>query len=540
MSGNGDTVSVIDGAACNGHDGSGCGRAPRTITVGSGAFWDAVDQASDTVYVANYNDGTVSVIDGARCNARTTSGCGHTPPTVTTGAGTGFVAVDYALHTLFAVNQNDGTLSAINTRTCDGTSTSGCPKIAPSEEAAFNPSQGYNANFFALMPQTATAYLVNVGGESYLSLMSLGGCSAVDTSACRRPAPAVAEGAFLTSVDPATDTIYAGNLTKPQIDVINGATCNRAHLTGCAPVAEIPMPDPGANVGPVDDATHTLYADDPPADTVSVINTATCNAADTAGCAATPPTISVGPDPGLLAVNNATQTLYVPYGTKANRVAVLNAATCNATDTSGCGQTPAVVTVGDGTAAVAVSETTNTVYAPNAGLGFDGDTVSVINGASCNGTDHAGCGHLAATVKVGLGPFGVAVDDQTHTVYVADNTDGDTPGTVSVINGATCNGTDTSGCSGHVVTMPTGRSPLLVAVDTRTDIIYVTDYSSAAVSILDGARCNAARITGCSTATQEQAVGSQPFGLTINQHANTVYVTDLFQSGSMSIFKGAR
>ena len=38
-SGNGDTVSVIDGASCNGSIGSGCGRAPRTITVGSGAFW---------------------------------------------------------------------------------------------------------------------------------------------------------------------------------------------------------------------------------------------------------------------------------------------------------------------------------------------------------------------------------------------------------------------------------------------------------------------------------------------------------------------
>ena len=77
-SGNGDTVSVIDGATCNGTHGSGCGRAPRTITVGSGAFWVAVDQARDTVYVANNNDGTVSVINGARCNARVTSGCGRT------------------------------------------------------------------------------------------------------------------------------------------------------------------------------------------------------------------------------------------------------------------------------------------------------------------------------------------------------------------------------------------------------------------------------------------------------------------------------
>ena len=51
-------------------------------------------QASDTVYVANNNDGTVSVINGGLCNAAITSGCGSTSPTVTTGANPQFVAVD--------------------------------------------------------------------------------------------------------------------------------------------------------------------------------------------------------------------------------------------------------------------------------------------------------------------------------------------------------------------------------------------------------------------------------------------------------------
>ena len=84
--GNGDTMSVINGTTCNGRTSSGCDRAPRTIKVGSGAFWDVVDQSTGTVYVANYNDGTVSVINGAVCDSVVTSGCGRTPPTVTTGA----------------------------------------------------------------------------------------------------------------------------------------------------------------------------------------------------------------------------------------------------------------------------------------------------------------------------------------------------------------------------------------------------------------------------------------------------------------------
>ena len=184
-------------------------------------------------------------------------------------------------------------------------------------------------------------------------------------------------------------------------------------LAGCAPVAEIPVTDPGANVGAIDHATHTLYvADDAPSGTLAVINTATCNAADIAGCAATPPSMKIGAFPSPPVFNPATKTVYLSYGTNANKIAVVNAATCNATDISGCGQIPAVAKVGPVTADLAVSEATDTVYAPSAGSGFSGDTVALINGATCNGTSHSGCGHLAATARVGLGPFGVAANDK--------------------------------------------------------------------------------------------------------------------------------
>ena len=536
-SGDGDTVSVINGATCNGQNGSGCSLAPRTIKVGSGAWWVAVDQASDTIYVANNNDGTVSVINGARCNARVTSGCGSTPPTVTTGANPQFVAVDPSSGTVFAMNQGDNTLSAINTGTCNGTMMSGCRQSPPNVQASTNQDPGYNPfpNAVALIPQTGSAYVVNVGGASVLSVVSVARCNATDTTGCRSEAPSVPANEYLLSTDPATGTIYASNLSLPQIDVLNGATCLAGDLTGCAPVAKIPMGHPGANVAAVDDATHTLYAADPSAGTVAVINTATCNATDTTGCAAKQPTIKIGAFPNTPAINTATQTMYVSFGGNANQVAVVNAATCNATHTSGCGQTPTVVKVGEGTSVLAVSTATDTIYAPNAGSSFNGDTVSVINGATCNGTSHSGCGHLAATATVGVGPFGVAVNDRTHTIYVANNANGDSPGTVSVINGATCNGTDTTGCSRPFPTMATGRSPLLAAVDTSTGIVYVTDFSSAGVSILDGSRCNASVTSGCGAPPREQAVGSQPFGLAINQNVNTVYVAQIFQAGSLSI-----
>jgi DNA-binding beta-propeller fold protein YncE len=540
--GNGDTVSVINGATCNGSTGTGCGHKPPTIRVGVNPFWDAVAQATDTVYVANYNDGTISVINGAACNATVTSGCRHTPPAVTTGAGASFAGIDGAVHTVFAMNQNDDTLSAINTRTCRGSMTSGCPKRAPAQQAAPNQGPAYNPfpSAFALIPQLSSLYLVSVSGASILSVLNPGRCDAIHTSGCRREAPSVPDSEYLITVDPATNTLYAGNLNLPQIDVINGATCHTGDLSGCAPVATIPMKDPQANItaGSIDEATHTLYASDPFSNTTSVINTAACNATHTAGCAKAARTITIGPGPGPPVLDPATRTLYIPYGNAANRVAVVNAATCNAMHTSGCGQVPAVVTVGNGTFDLAVSVKTDTVYAPATGApAFNGHTVAVINGATCNGANHSGCGHLAATVNVGLAPVGVAVNDRTHTVYVANNTLGDRPGTVSVINAAACNGSRTSGCAGRMPTAPIGRSANVVAVETRADIIYVTNENSATVSVLNGANCRAGMTRGCRRAVTTQAVGSIPIGVGVNQRTRTVYVADLFQAGSMSIFR---
>ena len=372
------TVSVIDGAACNGRTGSGCGQAPATVAVGNNPYALAVDQANDTIYVANSASGSVSVINGATCNAHTTAGCSQTPPAVPTGLGAGFVAVDGALHTAFAVNAGDDTISTINTRTCNGTVTASSATRPPNQQATALQRPGYNAfpGDVILLGKTGTAYLVDIGGRNIVSVTSIAGCNATDTTRCRTEAATGPDGELLLSADPATNTLYGSSLSQPQIDVINGATCHAADLSGCAPVAAIPMADPGANVGAIDQATHTLYAsDESSSGTVEVINTATCNATHTAGCATHPPMINIGAYPGPPALNPATHTLYVPYGSTGNKVAVIDASICNATDTTGCGQTPAVVNVGTDIATLAVSAATDTIYAPASGTQYSGDTV---------------------------------------------------------------------------------------------------------------------------------------------------------------------
>ena len=534
--GSGNTVSVINGATCNGAVHSGCNQVPHTVTVGSGAWWDTVDQATDTVYVANNNDGTVSVIDGATCNATVTSGCGAKPPAVTTGAAPQFVADDPALHTLFTLNQVDNTLSAINTRICNGPSPDGCPRTAPARSAA--PDQGPRylgyPNTFVLAPSTDTAYLINVGGASVLSAVSIASCNALTSRGCRPSAPTAAEPAGYIAADPATHTVYASNQGLPRIDVLDSRTCRAGDLTRCAPVAVIPMADPFAALGSIDHRTHTLYAADQQNGRISVIDTATCNAADTTGCNKKVPTIAVGDAALVPTLNPATHTIYVPVGDPTEQIAVIDASTCNAMNDTGCGQTPATVEVGPYINNIAVSIATDTVYVPTTGPQFTGDTVSMIDGATCDATNHSGCSQTPPTVRVGILPFASAVDDRTHTVYVSNNADGDAPGTVSVIDSATCNATNTTGCA-HVSTMATGHSPLDVAVDPRTDSVVVSDFASADVTILDGARCNATVIRGCGQKPVERAVGSEPFRVAVDPAIGTMYVSNGFQAGSMSV-----
>ena len=548
VSGLGDTVSVIDGRTCNATVGRGCKSKPPVVKVGSGAYWATVDQATDTVYVANYLDGTVSVINGARCNSTVTSGCSGPVATVRTGAAAAVVMLDSRLHTLFTLNALDDTVSELSTRTCNATEQSGCAGTPLNEQATPDQGPNYNSNLTTglVVPQTSTAYFVNEGGADLLSVVDLSQCNATDTSGCRAEAPSVPDPEASTTIDPTTGTIYASNANLPQIDVLNAATCNPSNLAGCLPVAEIPMKHPQAELSAVGTSTHTLYASDISGN-VAVVNTATCNATDTSGCAGPWRSIVVGPvtfaggtiTPGAPALDATTQTLYVPFGTNADEVAVINVAACNAEVASGCQGEQGAVPVGPGTTALAEDDATDTIYAAEYGAGStQGGSVSVINGATCDGTVLTGCAHLAATVLVGQDPIGVAVDEATGTVYVANNENGDKPGNVSVINGATCNGHDVAGCSGSFPVVPVDNSPRLISINTTTNTVYVTDHSSSAVSVINGATCDAQVTTGCAQPAPAVAVGTQPNDLAVDETTGTVYVMNTGYSGSMSLVAG--
>jgi DNA-binding beta-propeller fold protein YncE len=541
IAGAGDTVSVIDGATCNGTQSSGCGQV-QTITVGEGPNWIALDAATHTAYTANMTDGSVSLINTATCNATVTSGCYQKTSTVHVGANPWALSIDLKLHSVYVSNNLDDTVSVLNTTTCNSTVTSGCHAVLPTVQVGAAPEA------VLVDPVTGTLYTADEGDDT-VSVVNLATCDGTTKSGCRSVAPAAdVSSPFLNpptkltggvAVDGSTKTVYVANLGAGTVSVVNSATCNAAQRSGCTkPAATIDVDGEPGGVA-LDEATDTLYVANLQGSTVWVIDGATCNATDHKGCSRPPATVTVGKGPYALAVDEATDTVYVTNPSTSgggDTVSVINGATCNAAAQSGCNQSPATITVGTAPLGIAVNPTTNTVYVTAAGEnaftngGSLGDTVSVINGAGCDGADTSGCGQSPAQVTVGPAPWGIAVDPATNSIFVADNNAGDGPASLSVIHGATCDGVDTSGCHAAPSSIPgVGRAPNGIAFDPSDDAVYTANYENASVSIVS------VKDPGASHgAPPREAVGSLPGNVALDLSNHTAYVTNS-QSGTLSV-----
>jgi serine/threonine-protein kinase len=183
---------------------------------------------------------------------------------------------------------------------------------------------------------------------------------------------------------------------------------------------------------------------------------------------------------------------------------------------------------GKGPSGVAVDPATHTAYVANGnnvnGDNVGGNTVSVIDTRRCRAVDVSACAGPWPTVTVGANPNTLAVDPSTHTVYVTNVLDN----TVSVVDGRTCNGTVVHGCDQTPATVPVGASPTGIYVDTRRHSVYVGNFDDNTVSVFRSTTCNAIRHGGCPTSPPASfPVGSSPGDVDVNQRTHTAYVTTL-------------
>ena len=354
-------------------------------------------------------------------------------------------------------------------------------------------------------------YSSNQNGNS-VSVINIAHCHAGDTAGCDQRVHSVSLAAGASpqgiAIDTATGTVYVANIGNNTISVINTRTCSAVDFSGCGQ-APASVTDPRGPIAlAVDQATDTVYVADTgdnfsgKSHTVTVINGATCNGHQHAGCAQTPPTVQVGHGPDGVAVDQATHTVYaVNNGTSNNghTVSVINAATCNGTHHTGCGQTPATIQIGQGPFWIAVDQATHTAYTAN----FTDSTVSVINTATCNAGQRSGCGQRTPAVPVGFRPWALAIDPALHTVYVINNWDD----TLSAINAATCQAADTSGCGQRPATSQVGEGPQAVVVAAATRTVYAANFVDSTVSVINAAACSAASTRGCRHPAPTAAAG---------------------------------
>ena len=298
-------MSVVNVAACNAQHRSGCGRTWPTTPVGDLPKAAVVDESLDTLYTADQGSSTVSVVDTRDCNARTSAGCAQHARAITVTGGAFALAADPTTHTIYVANVDSDTVSMINARTCNARVATGCGQTPQ----AVHTGQGPAA--VQLDRSTGTIYVSN-GADHTIALIDTLNCNATTHTGCatRATIPIVAAPRFLT-LDPTHATLYVSTKDDSSLAMINTRRCNAHTTTGC------PHTPPVVRVGflpygiAADPATGRILVGNVGDSTVSSFAAATCNANQTNGCNRTMATVDTGGWPTNLTIDDQTGTLYV-------------------------------------------------------------------------------------------------------------------------------------------------------------------------------------------------------------------------------------
>jgi YVTN family beta-propeller protein len=219
---------------------------------------------------------------------------------------------------------------------------------------------------------------------------------------------------------------------------------------------------------------------------------------------------TAGTQPYAVGVNIVTNKVYV--ANLGGTITVIDGATNQVLHEL----TPGITGASPSCSAVAVDPVTNLIYVT------DGGTASVNSGATgapyvtvIDGSNDS----VIENIQVGAAPRGVAVNTVTHRVYVTNYNSG----TVSVINGA-----DKANIPAPV-TLNTGVNPYAVAVNSVSNFVYVGDQGDNTVTVIDGSQ---------NTTSSLSDPGVRPSAVAVNPVTNMVYLSN-GGSSNVSVINGA-
>ena len=355
-----------------------------TVPVGNTPTYVAANSATNKMYVTNYGDSTVTVIDGAT----------NATSTVTVGAHDEFLVINQVTNKIYVNNRLDNTVSVINGANNQVIKTIG----------------GFNHPIVSdLNPITNKVYVPNSGNGTDNTMGIIDGTT--DTLINTITVGLVPIAA---AVNPVTNKIYVVNQcgnsnncsSNGTVTVVDGVTLATTSVdvgwnprwfwSTSSPNKIYVMNACGNNSGSAD----CLANGTPTQGSVTVIDGAT-NATSN---------VNTGMASGALVLNEVTNEAYVANGGD-NTVTFINGASLATTS----------VTVGTQPADVEVDPVTYKVYVTN----YGDNTVDMIDGLT----------HHISTVGVGGGPGPAIVNPVTNRYYEINTNDN----TVSVLAGGNPN-----------------------------------------------------------------------------------------------------
>lgn len=440
----------------------------------------AVNPLTNKIYAINLGDDTVEVIDGNTSETET----------IDVGVNPWAIAVNPVTNRVYVTNHDDGTVTVI-----DGASGS-----------TSDIQTGVNPTAVAINPVTNHIYVANNGDDTV---------TIIDGATSDTTTVSVGNGPWAIAINPLTDQVYVVNNGSNSVTVIDGATNNTTEvLVGDTPLAIALNP-----------ASNKIYVSNFNADTVTVIDGPT-NATSTI-------TLTAGSGPNAIAVNPVGNQIYVantntdgiavvdgstnsvinlpsgsfPYAVVVNpvtnKIYVTGAISNDVTIVDGSPMKFGSAQTGDGPVALDINPTTNQLYVANS----KDSTVSVIDGLT---------GAISAIIPADSLPSAVAVDAVMSRVYVANRNGND----VTVIDGVTNTGFN----------LAAGTAPAAIAINPVTQEVYVANYGSNDVTVINAGNFGRSFVLA----------GTEPCALGLNAVTNTIYVANCGGSSITAIDGGTQ